>query len=191
MAIKYVGATEQQIDQLDQTRKVIRKRMNEKREKIPAALFKQLAAILNDKKLVIELEVKDDARLFITDPSKPGNWGYWGSGGGRYIEINSRCFSPWSKGREEKPPRLTAVLLHEMVHIAGGNELDAESFENILFSEKDGAALPSRDDEKEFRACKYEGVYVSMDPKTRDVSFCGEITKALARRTRIGRLRKG
>jgi len=194
MTIRYVGATEQQRERMDESQKIIRKCIKDKRAKIPPPLLEELKDMLDDKRTVIEVEVKKDEQLGFPEPSQ-GNWAHWGSGGGRYIEINSRCFDPWTKKGKEKPPRLTAVLLHEMVHIAGGNELDAESFENILVSEKDGAVPPSKEDEKEFRDCKYCGVYVSMNRKTRRVSFPGteDTSRAItpsAPRVTVGTLKR-
>jgi hypothetical protein len=66
--------------------------------------------------------------------------------------------------------RLPAVLFHEMVHIARGWELDAEAFENAWFSKVEGAAPPDRNDWAVFKADRYEGWWVRVDPHTRRVT---------------------
>ena len=173
MAIRYIGASAQQEQRLKASQQIINSCIAKNRAKIPPLLLSQLNAMLDPKNsdTVIELEVKDDAQLGFPEPSQR-NWAHWGSGGGRYIEVNSRCFDRWTKKgtKEKRPPRLTAVLLHEMVHIAGGNELDAESFENLLLKPEHGAVAPSEKDEEDFKDSKFQGEYVSMDSKTREVS---------------------
>ncbi len=47
--------------------------------------------------------------------------------------------------------RANAVLLHEMVHAAGGTELDAEAFENNCYGGR-GATSPTADDFPKFRS---------------------------------------
>jgi len=66
--------------------------------------------------------------------------------------------------------RLTAVLFHELVHIARGWELDAEAFENGCFSRTEGARPPTRDDWALFKAQRYQGWWVRVDPRTRSVT---------------------
>ncbi len=50
-----------------------------------------------------------------------------------------------------------ALLLHELVHRCGGNEFDAEVFENYLFPLRNGAAKPGDEDLDEFRAFGFRG----------------------------------
>ncbi len=171
MAINYVGASEQQKRRLDQSLLKIRECIKKNKDLIPALLFKQLSDMLDSKETHIEIEIKGDEGLRVADGTR-ANWAYWGSGEGHYVEINSRCFDRWARrkgARPNKPPRLTAVLLHEMVHAAGGEELDAEFFENFLFGPQDGATLPSKDDEENFQESGYKGVFIFMDRNTREV----------------------
>jgi len=172
MSIVCVGASQEQKRDLDQSLQKIRECVAKKGSLIPDALYKQLNNMLDSKETHVEVEIKDDDVLRVEEGTQ-GHWAYWGSGTGRYIEINSRCFDWWAGedgSKPDNPPRLTAVLLHELVHVAGGEELDAEFFENTLFGPKDGATLPTADDEKSFKERQYKGVFVSMDPNTREVS---------------------
>ena len=66
--------------------------------------------------------------------------------------------------------RLTAVLFHELVHIARGWELDAEAFENGCFTRAEGARPPTRDDWALFKGQRYQGWWVRVDPRTRRVT---------------------
>jgi hypothetical protein len=62
--------------------------------------------------------------------------------------------------------RLPAGLFHELVHIARGWELDAEAFENAWFTRAEGAAPPTKDDWAIFRAQRYQGWWVQLNPRT-------------------------
>lgn len=66
--------------------------------------------------------------------------------------------------------RLPAVLLHELIHVARGWELDAEAFENALFAPREGARRPTAEDWTTFRAHDYQGWWVRMNPRTRLVT---------------------
>jgi hypothetical protein len=61
---------------------------------------------------------------------------------------------------------LTAVLFHELVHVAGGWELDAEYFENLFFPEGKGATRPTYDDWPEFKEDKFQGWWVYLNTRT-------------------------
>jgi hypothetical protein len=54
------------------------------------------------------------------------------------------------------------VLFHELVHVAGGSELDAEAFENLLFTVEEGAVPPTGDDWASFTAHKGVGQWVKL-----------------------------
>jgi len=59
-----------------------------------------------------------------------------------------------------------ALFFHELVHVCGGNELDAEVMENVLFSLGEGAVKPSYFfDKMLFEVEGYKGkfVYVKND----------------------------
>ncbi len=66
-------------------------------------------------------------------------------------------------------PRLSAVLFHELIHIARGEELDAEAFENAWFTHDEGARQPTLDDWATFKEDHYEGWWVRLDYPTRQV----------------------
>jgi hypothetical protein len=170
MALVYVAADNQQEKMLDRSQKKVRECIQNKKEMIPGLLLTQLSDMFDSQHPRIEVEIKDDEGLRLP-AGKADDWA-WGSGAGEYVEINSRCFvrSPRKRGGKPEPPRLTAVLLHELVHAAGGEELDAEFFENSLFGPQDGATLPSRADEENFQESGYKGVFVRMDPQSREVS---------------------
>ncbi len=65
---------------------------------------------------------------------------------------------------------LAPILLHELIHIARGWELDAEAFENAWFAPLEGARPPSRDDWAIFTAQGNRGWWVRLDPRTRQVT---------------------
>jgi hypothetical protein len=62
--------------------------------------------------------------------------------------------------------RLTAVLFHEMIHAAGGTELDAEAFESHFFAGS-GATAPTSSDWPLFQSD--EGTFVLWDQGTCDL----------------------
>jgi len=67
-------------------------------------------------------------------------------------------------------PRILAVLFHELIHIARGEELDAEAFENAWFTTEEGARQPTPDDQEIFYENHYKGWWVRMDPHTWQVT---------------------
>jgi hypothetical protein len=62
--------------------------------------------------------------------------------------------------------RLPACLFHELVHIARGWELDAEAFENAWFKRPEGATPPTKGDWAIFKAQRYQGWWVQLNPRT-------------------------
>ncbi|MBI4537630.1 MAG: hypothetical protein HY712_06705 [candidate division NC10 bacterium] len=58
--------------------------------------------------------------------------------------------------------RVAAVLLHELVHVLCGSELDAEAFEWLLF-ELDGATAPDGGDWESFRLYNMRGRWIYLD----------------------------
>ena len=91
---------------------------------------------------------------------------WWGCCGGYCIWIHPICFEPYGRNRV---PRLTSVLFHELVHAAGGWELDAEYYENHFFGEKEGATRPNRGDLQQIIDDKYEGWWLYLDANRRRV----------------------
>jgi hypothetical protein len=78
------------------------------------------------------------------------------------------CAKVFSKGKA-KGSRLTAVLFHELIHVARGKELDSEAFENAWFQDE-GAREPTREDWASFAEDGYRGWWVHVDRKTRRVT---------------------
>lgn len=66
-----------------------------------------------------------------------------------------------------------ATFFHELIHVCGGKELDAEAFENHFFKKQDGVCKPEGDDWNKFisETRDWNGLraseYVIWDPKTR------------------------
>ncbi|MFB3818224.1 MAG: hypothetical protein ACE147_11220 [Candidatus Methylomirabilales bacterium] len=85
--------------------------------------------------------------------------GRWGCSSGYCIWIQPRTFRP-SPGAPRS--RLPAVLFHELVHVAGGSELDAEAFENLLFTTAEGAVPPTSGDWSSFAAHQGVGQWVKL-----------------------------
>jgi hypothetical protein len=70
----------------------------------------------------------------------------------------------------QRKRRLPAILFHELVHTCGGNEVDAETFENCVFG-GEGATLPDMKDLKErFKEVDFKGRWVEMNPRTGEVT---------------------
>ncbi len=65
-----------------------------------------------------------------------------------------------------------AVLFHELIHVAGGEELDAETFENLLFTPSEGAVQPTRDDWSAFVAERRTGQWVRLNARTGAIIDC-------------------
>jgi hypothetical protein len=82
---------------------------------------------------------------------------------GYLIILCQKVFLP---EKDTAKPRLPAVLFHELIHIVGGWELDAEAFENAWFSQVEGARQPTADDWVKFKRHRYEGWWVRVDPGT-------------------------
>jgi hypothetical protein len=111
---------------------------------------------------------------------------YWAEARGFCVHLQPRTFTSWGKTGK---PRLTAVLFHELVHVAGGRELDAEVFENLLFQEKEGAWPPTYEDLKLIKRQKGNGAWVSFDLDTGIVTSQPKLK--LCRIERIARRRGG
>ncbi len=96
--------------------------------------------------------------------------GYARSAGYRIL-LCAKAFLPAPRSaRAHRAMRLPAVLFHELIHIARGWELDAETFENAWFSAEEGARLPDGNDWAIFAEEHYEGWWVRVDPRTRRVT---------------------
>jgi hypothetical protein len=181
MAIRYVGVNGEQKRQLKESQECIRDRISKNGEVIPRRLLFELQELLGyDTNTVVELRVRK---------LSPEVWAVTSDG----LAIAPMCFRPWTpksapqgaKGSKSpkngNPPRLTAVLLHELVHFAGGEELDAEFFENKLFTKAEGAILPTESDEQTFKLDEYRGRFIELNPKTREVTELGAERRGLGR----------
>jgi hypothetical protein len=78
------------------------------------------------------------------------------------------CPRAFAAGKSKRT-RLTAVLFHELIHVARGKELDSEAFENAWFSDE-GAREPTRADWAAFAEDAYRGWWVHLDPRSRRVT---------------------
>jgi len=95
--------------------------------------------------------------------------------GSNQIFVCQKAFT----ARYDGKPRLGSILLHELVHTRGGLELDAETFENLLFG-GEGARPPDRRDHARFReqdstgpgrrGAGIQGTWVLMNPRTKEVT---------------------
>jgi hypothetical protein len=105
--------------------------------------------------------------------------GRWGCSSGYCIWIQPRTFRP---APGAPTGRLTAVLFHELVHVAGGSELDAEAFENLLFTPGEGAVPPTEEDWSSFAAQQGVGEWVKLaEPSAKPSEFPPPTTKSTKR----------
>lgn len=157
MALRLRGFTAAHQGALHQSRVYIARRMADPPCPIPRDLRDALTAALTGARPIVDLA-------------------YGGGGGGSEtpyarsagyrILLYERAFVT----ERAAGSRLTAVLFHELVHIARGWELDAEAFENGCFSRAEGARPPTRDDWALFKGQRHQGWWVRVDPRTRRVT---------------------
>ena len=123
----------------------IRKQVQANKKRLPIDLFEELANFFAASK-------PPTVEIFVSKETA----GWWGESGGESVWINPHCF------KEVKPgvSRLAAELFHELVHLANGNELDCEFFENLLFSET--GSPPTIDDWPKFEGVEYKGWWVYL-----------------------------
>jgi hypothetical protein len=168
--LKYKDVSPDWQTQLDDSKDIIRHRL-ERAEKLPRDLLDRLDRYLDDNMRGKVVEVYIDA---------PKEVPHWGEARGSCVHLQPRTFCPWEKTGK---PRLTAVLFHELVHVAGGRELDAEVFENLLFQEGEGAWPPTLEDLREFERQKGRGAWLSLSLDTGIVT--GQAQRKLCRIERI------
>lgn len=151
--LKYVDVRPEHQRQLNESKEIIRGRLKSA-GKLPRELLDRLDGYLdtNEQASVVELYV---------DATK--TQAHWGEVHGFCIYLQPRTFDIWEKTGK---PRLTAVLFHELVHVAGGSELDAEVFENLLFMKGEGACPPTVADWKEFETNEGKGLWLSLSLDT-------------------------
>jgi hypothetical protein len=146
---------------LHQTLGTFRERLDHPPGPIPHDLRQELLAILSRGRPVVDL-VYGGAQGICQEP-------YARSAGYRVL-LCTKAFLPEPRSRHaHRVIRLPAVLFHELIHIARGWELDAETFENAWFSVEEGATPPDKNDWAIFKEDKYEGWWVRVNPRTRRV----------------------
>ena len=135
----------------------IRERLEHPPGPVPQDLREELLAILSKGRPIVDL-VYGGGQGMCQAP-------YARSAGYRVL-LCSKAFLPEPRSRII---RLPAVVFHELIHIARGWELDAETFENAWFSVQEGARPPDQNDWTIFKEDRYEGWWVRVNPRTRRV----------------------
>ena len=131
--------------------KLIRKRVEEYKPKLPSDLYDALQRFFaEDRK-----SYADCVKTFVSKNMD----GKRGEAGGQSVWISPTCFETKTGPGGDL---LAAELLHELVHIACGNELDAEFFENLLFLK--GGTPPTEGDWWKFEGSDFKGWWVSLTP---------------------------
>ena len=156
MALRIRGFTSIQHRAIDRSRRLIEQRLARPPCPVPLDLNEELRAILHDDRPVVDVVYGGDG----VGHSTP----YARSAGYRIL-LYQRAFSPAGRATGLAP-----ILFHELIHIARGWELDAESFENGWFDRSEGARPPTTEDWALFKAQRYRGWWVRVDPRTRRVT---------------------
>lgn len=138
--------------ELTQALGLIRQRLAHPPGPVPGDLLGDLRAILAGPRPTVDLVFGGATGACQAD--------YARSGGYRILLCN----------RTFQEGRVPAVLLHEMVHVALGWELDAEAFENAWFRRAEGARPPTRSDWETFKDQGYRGWWVQVGRRTRRVT---------------------
>jgi hypothetical protein len=128
----------------------IRERLRAWRERLPRGLVVELTQILDAEEPSVELYLDADGDG-------------WAERIVNCIWIRPRTFQSCA---ETGTSRLTAVLFHELIHVADGAELDAEFFENLLFAKGEGGTAPDAEDWRKFLARGCAGRWLRLDPDT-------------------------
>ncbi len=142
---------------LDYSGKLIERRLADPPCPTPRDLLESVRAILCGDRPLVDLVYGGGNG----GPNTP----YARSAGYRII-LYARAFSAVGRGGAGLAP----VLFHEAIHIARGWELDSEAFENAWFTREEGARPPTREDWAIFKAQRYQGWWVRLDPRTRRVT---------------------
>lgn len=158
MALRISGFAPPGKRAVDRCLALIQERLSHPPRPMPYDLCGQLRAILLRGRPIVDL-VYGGAQGICQEP-------YARSAGYRLL----LCASALLPEPRSGIVRLPAVLFHELIHIARGWELDAETFENAWFSREEGARPPDRNDWAIFKEDKYEGWWVRVDPHTRQVT---------------------
>ena len=157
MALRIRGFTSIQQRAIDRSRNLIQQRLARLPCPVPLDLCEELRAILRGDRPVVDLVYGGDGAGGPTPFARSA---------GYRILLYKRAFAS-APGRATG---LAPILFHELIHIARGWELDAECFENGWFARSEGARPPTREDWDLFKAQRYRGWWVRVDPRTRRVT---------------------
>ena len=159
MALRISGFPSPERHALDRCLTLIRERLHHPPGPMPHDLREQLLAILVKGRPVVDL-VYGGAHGVCQEP-------YARSAGYRVL-LCRKAFLPEPRSRIV---RLPAVVFHELIHIARGWELDAETFENAWFSRQEGATPPDRKRLVDLQGgSDTQGWWVRVNPRTRRVT---------------------
>jgi len=179
MSLRISGFPSRERHALDRCLTLIRERLHYPPSPMPHDLRELLLAIVGKNRPIVDL-VYGGAHAVCQKP-------YARSAGYRVL-LCRKAFMPEPASRIV---RLPAVVFHELIHIARGWELDAEAFENAWFSVKEGARPPDRNDWTVFKEDKYNGWWVRVNLRTRQVSDYSDRTivtfPSFFRRPKAGR----
>lgn len=157
MALRVLGFTPAHRRAIRRSRKAIERRLANLPCPVPRDLVESLGAILFAERPRVDLAYGG---------GDGGSGTPYARSAGYRIVLYQRAFAAEPGGET----RLAPVFFHELIHIARGWELDAEAFENAWFAQTEGARPPTREDWALFRAQRYEGWWVRLDPRTRRVT---------------------
>jgi len=142
---------------------LLRTRVARRSRLLPSELFRRLEGLLAQPAEAALAAACPPYALIAYDPwvdqATPPARGPYAYTGGLSVWICERSFL---EQRRRRNRRVAAVLLHELVHVSCGSELDAEAFEQLLFA-ADGATPPDAGDWERFRADNLCGRWVRLD----------------------------
>ncbi len=157
MALRIRGFNGAQRRAIAVSRSMIARRLGEPPCPVPRDLCEELEAILSARRPVVDVAYGGDG---------DGRRTPYARSAGYRILLYGRAFPPRGGGAA----RLAPILFHELIHIARGWELDAEAFENAWFTPQEGARPPTPEDWTIFKAQRYRGWWVRLQPRTRRVT---------------------
>jgi hypothetical protein len=165
MPIRFGGFTPSQKALLEKTRRTIQRKV--RKAKLPPPLASGLETRLaTTGGETVYVTYRKDKEGECAKETRAGEETKSYTMGPNQIYLCKRGLNALYEGKR----RLGAILFHELVHSCGGKELDAETYENLLF-DGDGARPPTGDDwDERFRADCYDGVWVRVNPRTREVT---------------------
>jgi hypothetical protein len=156
MALQLRGFSRKAEKALDKSLSHIRQRLRDRPGPMPHDLRSALDEIVSGKRPVVTLAfggTKEACQAMVARTA------------GYRVLLCPKVFSASKK----KGSRLTAVLFHELIHVARGKELDSEAFENAWFP-NEGARAPTREDWAAFAEDGYRGWWVRVDRRSRRVT---------------------